>query len=113
MKWAKLVQMGCELPEVEESTWFRTPSLKVRGKGFCRLREDGESVVFMVESVDAQEALIAARPELFFITDHYRGYASVLAHLRKLRVAEARERLRVAWRCKAPRSLLKQTGELI
>jgi hypothetical protein len=113
MRWPKLVEIGSELPEVEESTWYRTPALKVRGKGLCRLREDGETVVFMLASVDEQEALIAARPSLYFVTDHYRGYAAVLAGLRKLRVADARERLRAAWHAKAPRSLTKRVADAI
>lgn len=32
-----MVRIGSGLPEVEESTWYRTPSLKVRGTGFARL----------------------------------------------------------------------------
>ncbi len=40
--WEDVVAMGCALPEVEESTWFRSPSLKVAGKGFARLRTAAE-----------------------------------------------------------------------
>ena len=46
MKWEQLCKLGCELPEVREGIWFRTPSLEVRGKSFVRLKEDGKSVVF-------------------------------------------------------------------
>jgi hypothetical protein len=108
MKWEQLVKLGCELPEVEEGIWFRTPALKVRGKSFVRLKEDGESVVFLLESVDEQEFLIQARPELYFITDHYRGWPAVLARLAKLRVPECRLRLKQGWLLKAPRTLVKQ-----
>ena len=108
MKWEQLVQLGCELPEVEEGSWFRTPALKVRGKSFVRLKEDGQSVVFVLESVDEQEFLIQALPELYFITDHYRGWPAVLARLAKLRVPECRRRLEQGWRLKAPKTLVKQ-----
>ncbi|WP_224363444.1 MmcQ/YjbR family DNA-binding protein [Hyalangium versicolor] len=108
MTWEQLVKLGAELPEVEEGLWYGTPSLKVRGKGFVRLKEDGESVVFMLESVDEQEFLIQAMPELYFITDHYRGYALVLARLPKLRAPECRRRLEQGWRFKAPQKLVKQ-----
>ena len=30
-------RLGLRLPEVTESTWYGTPGLKVRNKGFCRL----------------------------------------------------------------------------
>ena len=105
MTWEKLRALGLELPEVEEGLWYRTPALKVRGKGFARLKEDGQSVVFVLESLDEQEFLLQAQPELYFITDHYRGYPLILARLSALRVAECRARLRTGWRLKAPRSL--------
>jgi hypothetical protein len=108
MKWSQLVKIGRELPEVVEDTWYGTPGLKVRGKGFARLKEDGKSIVFLLDSVDEQEFLIEARLSLYFITDHYRGYAAVLARLSALRPSECRLRLRRAWRIKAPPALLKK-----
>jgi hypothetical protein len=108
MKWQQISKLGRELPEVVEDVWFRTPALKVRGKSFVRLREDGESVVFLLESVDEQEFLIEAQPDVYYITDHYRGYPAVLARLAALRTPEARLRLERAWRIKAPKSLVKQ-----
>ncbi|MFP2923824.1 MmcQ/YjbR family DNA-binding protein [Pyxidicoccus sp. 3LG] len=108
MTWAQLCKLGLELPEVAEDVWFRTPALKVRGKAFVRLKEDGASVVFLLESVDEQEFLITARSDVYFITDHYRGYPAVLARLSALRVPECRSRLKSSWRLKAPRKLVEQ-----
>jgi hypothetical protein len=108
MRWDQLCRLARELPEVVEDVWFRTPALKVRGKSFVRLKEDGESVVFMVESVDEQEFLVEARPDVYYITDHYRGYPAVLARLSALRAPEARLRLERAWLLKAPKSLARQ-----
>lgn len=108
MRWERLVELGRELPGVGEGTWYRTPGLHVCGKFFCRLKEDGRSVVFRLESVEEQEFLVAAQPDVYFVTDHYRGYAAVLARLDALRVDECRQRLASAWRLKAPRGLLRQ-----
>ncbi|HWM84854.1 MAG TPA: MmcQ/YjbR family DNA-binding protein [Kofleriaceae bacterium] len=108
MKWEHLCKLGLELPEVAESIWFRTPALKVRGKAFVRLKENGKDVVFMTENVDEQEYLIEAQPDIYFITDHYRGWPAVLARLARLRVPECRLRLERAWRVKAPRALIAQ-----
>jgi hypothetical protein len=108
MKWEELCKIGLELPEAEEGIWFRTPALKVRGKSFVRLKEDGASVVFLLESVEEQEFLIASQPDIYFITDHYRGWPAVLARLSKLRAPECRLRLEQGWRLKAPKSLIKQ-----
>ncbi len=101
-------KLARELPEVVEGIWYGTPALKVRGKGFVRLKEDGKSVVFMLENIEEQEFLIEAQPDIYYITDHYRGWPAVLARLSKLRVAECRLRLERAWRCKAPRALVKR-----
>lgn len=106
MTWQQLVRLGKELPAVEEGIWYRTPSLTVRGKSFVRLKEDGESVVFLLESVDAQQFLIQALPRIFFITPHYENWPAVLARLKTLTVKEARRRLRDAWVQKAPKKLL-------
>jgi hypothetical protein len=106
VNWKQLVALGRALPEVKEGIWYRTPSLEVRGKSFIRLKEDGENVVFLVDSIDEQEALIAALPDVYFITDHYRGSTAVLARLATLTATEARVRLERAWRKKAPKALL-------
>jgi hypothetical protein len=107
MKWPALVALARALPEVTLDTWYGTPALKVRGKGFVRLKEDGADVVFVTDGVDEQEALCAAVPDVFHITDHYRGWPAVLARLAALTPALARDRLAVAWRCKAPAALVK------
>jgi hypothetical protein len=111
MNWQGLCELARELPEVVVGTWYGTPGLKVRGKGFVRLKEDGESVVFLLDDVDDQELLLADAPEIYFITEHYRGYASVLARLAKLPVREARIRLAQAWRQKASPALQRQFAE--
>ena len=108
MNWAQLCKLGRALPEVAEDIWFRTPALKVRGKSFARLKEDGASVVFVLESVEEQEMLIGTQPEIYFITDHYRGWPAVLARLSELPVAECKLRLERGWRLKAPRAMVTE-----
>jgi hypothetical protein len=108
MNWKQLVHLAHALPEVEEGIWYRTPSLEVRGKSFVRLKEDGVSVVFLLDDVDEQELLIATKPRTYFITDHYRGHPAVLARLSRLTAIEARPRLARAWRKKAPRTLVRK-----
>ena len=38
--WEDVVAIGLRLPGVEVGTSFRTPALRCRGKGMCRLRTD-------------------------------------------------------------------------
>ncbi len=60
--WSDVVAAGRGLPEVEEGTWFRTPCLRVRKKSFCRVKEDGETLVVRVVDLEDEEALLRAEP---------------------------------------------------
>jgi hypothetical protein len=111
MTWAELCKLARALPEVTEDSWYRTPALKVRGKGFVRLKEDGATVVFIIDSLDERDALLETRPAIYFITDHYKGYPAVLARLSALRKPEAMARLERAWQCKAPAALVRSPDE--
>jgi hypothetical protein len=93
------------LPEVEESTSYGTPSLKVRGKFLTRLKEDGETIVLRVD-FDSRDAMIRVQPDVFYITDHYRDYPTVLVRLKAVNRTQLRELLADAWRLVAPRSLV-------
>jgi len=52
--------------------------------------------------------LLAADPETFFTTDHYRGYPTVLVHLQKIDASRLRDVLSAAWRRLAPKTLVAQ-----
>ncbi|HSE45436.1 MAG TPA: MmcQ/YjbR family DNA-binding protein [Gemmatimonadales bacterium] len=93
------------LPEVEESTSYGTPALKVRGKFLTRLKEDGETIVLRVD-FESRDAMMRVQPDVFYITDHYRDYPTVLVRLKAVNRAQLRELLADAWRLVAPRSLV-------
>ena len=61
--WADVVAAGAGLPGVEESTWYGTEALKVRGKGFCRLRDEGATLVVPVVDLEDKEAWRLRAPE--------------------------------------------------
>ena len=94
-----------DLPEVEESTSYGTPALKVRGKLMVRLREDFETIVVRATWED-RERLIAVDPETYYVTDHYVKYPWVLAHLSKLKARALAPLMRLAWKNVAPKSLI-------
>jgi hypothetical protein len=108
MNWKQVCALGIELPEVSESLWYRMPSLAVRGKSFAGYREEIEAMVVRLESTDEQARLIAAHPSVYYITEHYAGYASVLVRLATLKPPECRLRLERAWRLTAPKSIVKR-----
>jgi len=97
-------EIALALPEVEEGPCYGTPGFRVRGKLFARIREDGETLVLKID-LDARELLLAADPEVFFLTDHYRGYPYVLVRLPAVDPEQLRELLEDAWRLSAPKRL--------
>lgn len=87
---------AAELPDVTEGTSYGTPSLKVRGKSFARLK-DAETLVLMCP-LEEKELLLAAAPEIFFETDHYKGWPAILVRLSKIEKRELQHRLANACR---------------
>jgi hypothetical protein len=104
--WSDVVAAGRDLPEVEEGIWFRTPCLKVRKKSFCRMKEDGETLVIRVVDLEDKEALLRADPEVYFTTRHYDGYPYVLVRLAAADPVELRDLVEDAWRLVAPKRLV-------
>jgi hypothetical protein len=102
--FARVRAAAARLPEVEESTWYGTPSLKVRGKGFARLK-DADTLVVLCP-IEEKEMLMEVEPDIYFETDHYKGWPAVLVRLRKIGAAQLRHRLEQAWRFKAPKRLV-------
>ena len=100
----KLLRAAAGLPEIEESTSYGTPSLKVRKKFLARVK-DGETVVLAC-ALDHKEMLLSAAPDIFFETDHYRGWPAILLRIHLIGDGELRHRLEHAWRMQAPKRLV-------
>jgi hypothetical protein len=98
-------QIALALPGMEEGTSYGTPAFRVGKKFLARLWEDGEVLVVKI-GFDEREILMKADPETFFITDHYRGYPSVLVRLASVDPDDLREVLEQAWRQHAPKRLV-------
>lgn len=90
--------MARELSGAEESTWYRTPALKVGGKGFARLRTDAEGGLVLLCGLDEKQALLASGDPAFFTTPHYDGYAMIVIDLDRVNRAQFGELLEEAWR---------------
>lgn len=100
--WDDVVRIGCALPEVEESTSYRTPALKVRGKGFARLRTEAEGGLMLSCPLAEKEALLASGDPAFFTTPHYDGYGAILVDLTKIGLDQLAELVEEAWRGRTP-----------
>jgi hypothetical protein len=88
--YADVVRLAERLPEVEQSTSYGTPALKVRGRKFCRLwgeREharngvDDSEVLVVFCELEWKQTLLDGSDGVLFTTPHYDGHGSVLVRL--------------------------------
>lgn len=93
------------LPGVEEGTCYGTAAFRVRGRFLARLREDGETLAVKC-GFEERDFRMLSNPSVFFTTDHYRGYPTLLIRLPAARRADIRDILEQAWRVNAPKRLL-------
>src|SRR5229473_1833849 len=112
-------KIGLGLPGVEEGTVYGSPALKVRGKLLAcmavhRSAEPG-SLAVRVDFADRAE-LLAADPDVYYVTDHYIGYESVLVRLSRVNHDVLRDLLGMAYkfvtRKAAPRSPARKSRKL-
>ena len=85
------------LPGVTEQPSYSTPGFKLGTKFLARLHQDGKSLVIKI-GFDEREMLMAADPESFYITDHYKGYPAMLVGLASVPVETLRRLLEQSWR---------------
>ena len=104
---ATVRRLALAFPGVEEGLSYGTPGFRVRGKFLARLWEDGETLVVKCGD-DERDFRMKADPETFFITDHYRGYPTVLVHLGRVTEADLQDVLEQAWRLHAPKRVVKE-----
>ena len=94
-------------PGAERGMSYGSPSYKLNGKFFTRLRRDDGSVVLMDVSFDEREMLMEAEPETFHLTPHYKDYPCVLARIDSLHAGSFRNFLERRFRKIAKKTTVK------
>ena len=93
--------IGLLLPGVEESTAYGLPALKLRGQLLAcipanRSAEPNSLVVRM--DLDDRAELLAADPDVYYVTDHYVGFSAVLVRLSRVNHDVLRDLLGMAYK---------------
>jgi len=69
-----------------------------------------DALAIRVSNLEIKEALLASNDAAFFTEPHYNNYPAILVRLPEVDAEEFRDLLTAAWRAKAPKRLLKDSG---
>jgi hypothetical protein len=93
-------ELAAGLPGVERSTGRGAPCLKVNGKLLTcpALHDSAEPYSLVVKIAREQRAkLMNADPDVYYVTDHYVDYPTVLVRMARIRRGALRDLLNLAW----------------
>jgi hypothetical protein len=94
-------KIGLAMEGVEDGSAYGAFALKVRGKLMACVpthrSAEPDSLVVKVD-LEQRAELIAAAPEIYYVTDHYVDYPSVLVRLSRIDADVLQDLLLMAWR---------------
>jgi hypothetical protein len=107
MNFDTVRKIGMALPGVEASTAYGSPALKVRGKLLACVpthpsAEPGSLVVRI--GLEDRAELLAADPDVYYVTDHYLHYTAVLVRLSRVTPGVLRDLLGMAHKFVIPQA---------
>jgi len=105
--------IGLSLPDVVESTSYGAPALKVRGEllACVPVNKSAEPNCVVVRfDLDQRAVLIRSHPAVFYITEHYANYPTVLVRLSRISSGDLRELLQLAHRYVLSRKGSRKAG---
>ena len=95
-----------KLEDVAIGTTYGSPALRVHDRPFASVKEDDLMVLHC--PLEAKEMLMEMAPDIYFQTDHFKGWPGLLVRLDVITDEELSLRLEDAWRFKAPKKLAAQ-----
>jgi hypothetical protein len=87
---------------------FETPSVRAFGKFLSRWRTEAEGALAIRCELLDRQILLQARPDVFFLIDHYVNYPMILVRIEKASPEVLRDVAERAWRLVAPVKAVKQ-----
>ena len=100
MTIATAMKMGAALPDVEQTTTWGAPALKVHGRMMaCKAinKQAEPNTLGVCISIPQREELIAADPATYYLKPHYEDYPFVLVRLSHIHTDALRDLLRMGW----------------
>ena len=89
-----VASIGCTLPDVEVTTTWGQPTVKVRGRIFVCIAShksaEPNTLVVMMDFAD-RDALVEDDPGTYYLREHYLNYPCVLVRLSRVRADALRD----------------------
>jgi hypothetical protein len=100
MTIATAMKIGAALPDVEQTTTWGAPTLKVRGRMMaCKAinKQAEPNTLGVCMPIPQRDELIAADPDTYYLKPHYENYPCVLVRLSRIHPDALRDLLRMGW----------------
>jgi hypothetical protein len=107
MTFDDIRQIALSFPGVEEHTVFNSPTFKV-GKRFLAstAKIDPDTLCLKVPSRLEREYLLAEKPDVYYMQEHYANFECLLVRIPVADPAELRSLFEDAWRAYAPKRVV-------
>jgi len=93
-------KLARELGDVEDSTAYGSPALKVRGQllACIAINKSAEPASLAVRiGFEDRAELIASAPDIYYLTGHYENYPVVLVRMSRIQADALKDLLRMGW----------------
>jgi len=107
-----VVDAARSLPDIEQGLTWGADALKVHGRLLaCQaIHKSAEPNSIVVKiPIDQREELIASDPAVYYVTEHYVNYPSVLVRLSRIHRDALRDLIGMAYRSAASKSTKRAT----
>jgi hypothetical protein len=105
---AEARKIALSFPGAEERLSYGTPAIFVGKKTLVRIgTREPDTIQLNFETFEERDHLIAADPETFYITEHFRSFKGLLARRAKLDAKTFRALVDRRWRQIAPKALVR------
>src|SRR5579872_5593364 len=72
------------LDGAKEGLHYRQPAIFIGEEFLTRIHHMEDAVVILTGSIEMRDVMLEAEPKLFYIIDHYKNFAALLARISEL-----------------------------
>jgi hypothetical protein len=107
MNYDEVRQIALTFPGVDEELAFGRPTLRVSKKFLaCIAKIDSDTLCLKMPDHMQRDILLSAKPDVFYMTDHYADFGAILIRLPKVDPEELRDLLEDSWRMLASKRMV-------